>query len=400
MALTGSFTTAFQNKLLDALASNDVLDTCLDGLKLGLYTSDPGEDGTSGTEVSGGNYSRQSFTVGAATEDTSVTPSVGKISNAAAINFAANGAAWNGIEYAAIFRTKSLTRSIVGITNASEVNASGDSVSYNKIIIPASHCSTVATLTITGFDVVDRAGGDGVADWHSTLTYSGSNATYYTEESNGAAANSAQNSTNFIRVKTGPLAGICYDIVGEGTNTITIDSYYKFLDEDILNQQVEVMAKVTLADLSGIVHNSSTTLDSNGYAASGSGFLSGSSSTADRFYIHNTLQTAVVYYLQNAPVFAGDVGWRQLGVAASADAGGAVIPPAELWPHTDQTTDDYCMLDTRQTADWTLTSQVSTTDELVARLRAVDGSGNNATLNVADGSSLEISAGDLKLTLS
>lgn len=391
MALSGSFTSSWQQRVLDALANNNIVDAALDGLKVGLFTADPGEAGSISNEISGNGYARQALTFGAATNNAS---NHAEVANTNALAFAASGGAWSGITHAGVFRTKSLTRSIVGVTNANETDQSNNAVSYTKLIIPSSHCSTVATLTITGFDVVDRDGSDSATDVHSVLTYSGSNATYYTQETNGGS-----NATNFIRIKTGPLAGICYDLIGEGTNTLTLDSYYKFTNEDILNQKVEVMAKVTLAELSGIVHNSSTTYDSNGYAASGSGFFGGSTSTGDRIYIHGADQTVHYYYAQIAPTFAGDNGWRKAGISAAADAGGVVIPPAELWPHTDQTSDDYCMLDTRQTADWTLTSQVSTTDEMVARFQFEDGSGNAQTHNVADGDQLNISAGDLKLSL-
>ena len=241
MALSGSFTSSWQQRVLDALANNNVVDTALDGLKVGLFTADPGEAGSTSNEITGNGYARQALTFGDATNNAS---NHAEVASTNALAFAASGGAWSGITHAGVFRTKSLTRSIVGVTNANETDQSNNAVSYTKLIIPSSHCSTVATLTITGFDVLDRAGGDGATDWHSTITYSGSNATYYTEESNGAAANSGQNSTNFIRIKTGPLAGMCYDIVGEGTNTITLDSYYKFLDEDILNQQVLILHKV------------------------------------------------------------------------------------------------------------------------------------------------------------
>ena len=53
---------------------------------LGLYTVTPSDDGTGGTEVSGGGYARQAVTFG--------TPSGGSMSNSAAIEFPTATADW------------------------------------------------------------------------------------------------------------------------------------------------------------------------------------------------------------------------------------------------------------------------------------------------------------------
>lgn len=389
MPLSGSFTQSFQQLVLDALGQRTVFDPAIDGLKLALFTADPGEGASTSNEISGGGYTRQAVALGDATNNAS---NHGEIANTAAISFAASGASWSGITHAGLFKANSLTRSIVGLTNSSEIDGSSNAQSDTKLLIPAAHSSTVATLTVTASTVVNPDNSSGSGDEHTVLTYSGSDGNYFTADPIG-------NATNFVRVKTGPLAGVCFDLIADGTNTITLDTYFKFTAEDIINHKVEVMAKVTLADLSGIVHNDSSTYNGSGYAASGSGFFGGSTSTGDRIYLHDPSQNSEIFYAQNATNFAGDNGWRRLGQSAAADAGSAVIPPLELWNHSDQTDDDYCILRTQQSADWTLTSQVSTTDQMLARFQFEDSGGNAQTLNVADGSSLDVAIGELKLTL-
>ena len=86
----------------------------------------------------------------------------------------------------------------------------------------------------------------------------------------------------------------------------------------------------------------------------------------------------------------------------------------EVIAQWDQTgtpgTDDYLLLLNSQdstvetnrggsSGTWTLTSQLSTTDEMLARFQFEDSGGNAQTLSVADGSSLDVAIGDLKLTL-
>ena len=62
-------------------------------LYVALYTSDPG-DGDSGTEVSGGDYSRKSVTFGSASNGTS--------SNSAAVEFSTATADWGTITHVGI----------------------------------------------------------------------------------------------------------------------------------------------------------------------------------------------------------------------------------------------------------------------------------------------------------
>jgi hypothetical protein len=56
---------------------------------VGLLTAAPNEDGTGGTEVSGGSYARQPLTLGA--------PAAGQASNSAQVSFPAPTANWGTI---------------------------------------------------------------------------------------------------------------------------------------------------------------------------------------------------------------------------------------------------------------------------------------------------------------
>lgn len=62
---------------------------------LGLFTAAPSEDGTGGTEVSGGSYARQAITFGA--------PSAGATDNTATITFPTATANWGTVIGVGIF---------------------------------------------------------------------------------------------------------------------------------------------------------------------------------------------------------------------------------------------------------------------------------------------------------
>ena len=138
MPLTGSFTSATQNQILDTLAGNHIIDGPLDGLELGLFTGDPGESGSLTNELSGSGYARTKFSVGNAA---TISSGVGEINNTAQIDFPVASGAWTGIEFAAVMQSKSLTRSIVGTTNSLERDILGTTnISNTRIMIPASYC--------------------------------------------------------------------------------------------------------------------------------------------------------------------------------------------------------------------------------------------------------------------
>jgi hypothetical protein len=394
MPLTGSFTTNIQNQILDTLAGNHMIDGPLDGLELGLFTADPGEAGSLTDELSGSGYARTKFSVGNAA---TISSGVGEINNTLQINFPTASGAWSNIGFAAVFQSKSYTRSIVGETNSLERDTSGNNISNTRMMIPAAHCTAVHAASVTSQTTEQPDQQISAGGTHTVITYDGSDATLY------AAEPYSGNSTNFVRMISGPLSGVCFDIVGEGTNTLTLDSHFKHCEENIVGHKMEVRAKLTIAELTGIVHNDTNAYDSTtNLATSGSGFLGGSSSTADRFNIHKSDQTLGIYYCQSAPAFAGDNGIRALGSSASGDAGAVPLPPMELWNHFDQTDDDYCVLTTYQAADWTMTSQHTTGGShghVIARLQFEDSSGTATPISVTSGQQLSIAATDLKITL-
>ena len=94
---------------LSDYAENKILDHCLGktswtmptSIKLGLFTSDPGE-ATGGTEVTGGSYARQTFTV-----DTAVA---GATQNAAEIAFPVATADWGIIGWVVIYEAATESR--------------------------------------------------------------------------------------------------------------------------------------------------------------------------------------------------------------------------------------------------------------------------------------------------
>ena len=53
MALSGAFTSSFQNLILDALGGNNILDPLNGKVSIGLWDGDPGEGGASGAGEAG-----------------------------------------------------------------------------------------------------------------------------------------------------------------------------------------------------------------------------------------------------------------------------------------------------------------------------------------------------------
>ncbi len=81
-----------ENALINATLRNTTY-TSPATVYVGLYTSDPGE-GTTGTEVSGTSYARQSVTFGA--------PSNGVSTNSAAVEFPQAGGSWGTVSHIGI----------------------------------------------------------------------------------------------------------------------------------------------------------------------------------------------------------------------------------------------------------------------------------------------------------
>ena len=387
MPLSGSFTQSFQQLVLDALGQRTVFDPATDGLKLALFTADPGEGASTSNEISGGGYTRQAVVLGDATNNAS---NHGEIANTAAISFAASGASWSGITHAGLFKANSFTRTFPSAASTSK-----------RFELPASHCSIAATLTVTDSEE-ESSTQDTVLNVNSNTagTYNGTDP--------------LGNSIYFVRVKTGPLAGMCYEIAGDGTNTIELQNHYGFAAEDINGQQIQICEKPTVEQFFGtiptfVTGNTNTTLSS--------GLIAGQSSNSDRLYLVDSSQSVQLLFPQHAPVFAGGDGWRASGSAQTEYKTSRLFPMEVVsqWDNlqdsnTGTVTDDYQLIQTSQdTGDetarggssgtWTLTSQLSTTDEMLARFQFEDSGGNAQTLNVADGSSLDVAIGELKLTL-
>jgi hypothetical protein len=373
MALSGSFTSSWQQRVLDALANNNVVDTALDGLKVGLFTGDPGESGSTANEVSGNGYARQALTFGAATNNSS---NHAEVANTNALAFPASGGSWTGISHAGVFRTKSFTRSIRGRVNNPDI--------FTQLNIPASHMVLSATLTVTNA---------------RNKSVSGTNTTELTVNSNTAGTYSGTDHINnpiyFVRIKTGPLAGICYEIVDDGTNTIEIDHTAEMSAEDINGHQIEVRQKPTVQEFFGVVPAS------GGSGLTPGGLSCGSGSDADAIdLINGDGTTSEIIYPQNQPSFAGGDGWRSFG-QATTDASSTCLPPVELSNYLDDSYDDYNIIrvGNNHQSDFTITSQLSTTDEMVARFQFETSGGTTTSHTVADGSQLDIAVGDLKLSL-
>lgn len=371
MPLSGSFTQSFQQLVLDALGQRTVFDPAIDGLKLALFTADPGEGASTSNEISGGGYTRQAVVLGDATNNAS---NHGEIANTAVISFAASGASWSGITHAGLFKANSFTRSIRGVTN--------NPTQHSNLQIPASHMALSATLTVTN---VRRTGS---SPYHAEITVNSNTAGTY----NGT--DHIGNPIYFVRVKTGPLAGTCYEITNDGTNTLEIDHASEMSTEDIDGHQIEIRQKPTVAQFFGAVPAS------GGSALTPSGLTCADSSDADGVYLIDSTGSSDIVYPQNQPAFAGGDGWRIQG-AMSTDASSTCLPPVELTNYLDDAGDDYSLFrvgDT-QSSDFTITSQLSTTDQMLARFQFEDSGGSAQTLNVADGSSLDVAIGELKLTL-
>lgn len=382
MPLSGSFTQSFQQLVLDALGQRTVFDPAIDGLKLALFTADPGEGASTSNEISGGGYTRQSVVLGDATNNAS---NHGEIANTAAISFAASGASWSGITHAGLFKDNSYTRTVMGTSNSTRSAAGtiGGNVIGQRLDIPASHCAVAATLTVTTADAVNA---NDTHAWFGKLNFSSlASGTYTTTDPLGII-------NYFIRVKTGKLAGLCFDIKGDQTNALIVASPNIFPPDVLDGEKIDVIAKPTLVQFFGSVPITGN-LASGLQAASTQGGsddlgVIAAESTYNRFWPYSNGTNAS--------------NWKSTG-NSSINADSCVLFPQELANLYDQVTngyeDIYIDINTDRSADWTLTSQLSTTDEMLARFQFEDSGGSAQTLNVADGSSLDVAIGDLKLTL-
>lgn len=116
-----------ENQLLDALVGTDTYSVTTP-IKLALMTAN-GNDGTPGTEVTGGSYARQTIAFGAA--------SSGQIANSAEINFTGMPAATVvGIE---IYDSAGTPKRLAyGALTANKTTASGDTLQFGASSITLS----------------------------------------------------------------------------------------------------------------------------------------------------------------------------------------------------------------------------------------------------------------------
>ena len=116
-----------ENQLLDALVGTDTYSVTTP-IKLALMTAN-GDDGTPGTEVTGGSYARQTIAFGAA--------SSGQIANSAEINFTGMPAATVvGIE---IYDSAGTPKRLAyGALTANKTTASGDTLQFGASSITLS----------------------------------------------------------------------------------------------------------------------------------------------------------------------------------------------------------------------------------------------------------------------
>lgn len=93
------------------------------GIFIALFTTLPGEDGTGGTEVSGGSYAREAVTFGA--------PVSGTVSNSGAVTFTQATAAWGTIVGIGLYDALTVGNLLYfGNLTTSKVVDNGDQLSF------------------------------------------------------------------------------------------------------------------------------------------------------------------------------------------------------------------------------------------------------------------------------
>ncbi|GHF71286.1 phage tail fiber protein [Seohaeicola zhoushanensis] len=115
-----SFSDYLENALLNHVFRNTAL-TSPTNVYLALYTANPTDAG-GGTEVTGGGYTRQAITFGAA--------SGGAISNTAAVEFTASGASFGTVTGVGIFDASSGGNLLAWDAITSAAVGDGDTLSF------------------------------------------------------------------------------------------------------------------------------------------------------------------------------------------------------------------------------------------------------------------------------
>lgn len=385
MPLSASFTNAFQVNVLDMLANNGIYTPPVNGLELALFTSDPGEGGSLTDEITGNGYERQSFFF-----DAPVTNPGGNqssfITNSADIVFTASGgtfqdaAGQTGVGFMGIMHRKGWSRTF------------DYTVPYgNNLFFPVSMYPLQTTLTV--YDTTVNS---------STYFCNINILNYVAGTYNSTDGRGAQE--YFIRVKTGPMAGQLLEIKGDGTGYIEAYLASGVPMEELDGHDIEIYKMLTVSDIFGIPSTSGT----SGYMASG--IYETPNSFSGSNYESINIFHAELYSGNNSMSMLypnsthGE--WRDINSHYSGSANDAVIPPTGLTkvhdqPTSQQDSDDFVQIwaSSARNANFVLTSQLSTTDVMVARAQFESG-GSATTHTVTSGSTLTIAAGDLNLTLS
>lgn len=396
MALTAAFTTPFQQYILDALAGKDRLDP-FEGLELGLFTDDPGEAGTnppSNEQTAVYGYARQPVVFQASSIDSSNT-SQSQLTNLGAIAFSASGGDLSLLTHAALFKRGGWRRSFRTETQMETDNGSGRT--STSFLFPSTICVVSDTLTAQNSTYLG-----------STGTHAGHTVIHASDIGNGSAyatVDGIDNPEYFVRIKSGPAAGLVFDIVDGASGQITVDHLGELIGDIINDQVIEIREKPTLQDFFGSVPAS------GGDTVTASGLPCGqSASTVESIYIARGANTGLgdYFYAQQAPAFAGGDGWRKLGDQTTEVGTTIRLHPQEILNQYDLSEDDFQFLQRHTDDALTINCQINSSfqnaypwsDQMIARFRLVDSSGANTIVNITDGNTYTIPTGGLKLTLS
>lgn len=124
--MAGSFTNTFEAMVLDYYFGNASSGA---SRYIALYTVTPGETG-GGTEVTGGNYSRVTFTNNATNWPAATPGNPTTKANGAAITFPTANASWGTVNGFAIFDNNNTTMLVFGDLNTPKAVGSGDTISF------------------------------------------------------------------------------------------------------------------------------------------------------------------------------------------------------------------------------------------------------------------------------
>jgi hypothetical protein len=128
------FGNTFKKDLTQYIFRGTALPNAITTLYISLHTGDPGADGQSGNEVSGGSYARVSVAQGTTNWGAATTANPSVIANAVAFTFPTATANWGTVTYFGIWQSSSgtATTNFIGgqALTASQVVNSGNTASF------------------------------------------------------------------------------------------------------------------------------------------------------------------------------------------------------------------------------------------------------------------------------